>query len=255
MSKPQGNKQPSRKKKVTLWLVAIIMVIAIFLIIVPLVQSTILRVSLGSKSKETLKHNEVSLQSSLDDRITLMAEALGAGRNVTYDVTYDSCYVDHNDSGWFANSYNYKCILTKYGFYAVGDSTELRKFVELNAEPANQDIGTGSLDYYGKLYVINPEYKAVNPGVVDLPYEVYVVKDHTYANAKDVLAIGAVAHNLNVVAYASSMENTNRSVLREHGSQKLNTDQTYVVLQASEEYLHKDIGCRIPSILFCESPL
>ncbi len=34
-----------------------------------------------------------------------------------YSASYDICYADHNDSGWFVTNYNYACLLSRVDFF------------------------------------------------------------------------------------------------------------------------------------------
>jgi len=88
-----------------------------------------------------------------------------------------------------------------------------------------------------------------------LPYRVSVVKSNTYSNVRDVLKVGAVSYDMNVITYANNEAINNRIALNEQGAQNLNVKKTYIVLESGKHYFQKTIGCRIPNILFCSSPI
>ena len=84
----------------------------------------------------------------------------------------------------------------------------------------------------------------------------FIVKDNTYEDAREVTTVGMIAFDsAPVVAYASDEALENRQLLEQVGDYTLDSRKTYVVLEYSNQYFVKDIGCRIPSIIFCESPI
>jgi len=255
MANQQNRTQLSKTKKILLWVASIIGLVAALLFSIPVVQSFTLRMSLESESKQTLSKTKSQLQNSLNERVNAMALQLGAAPSATYAATYNSCYTDHSDSGWFANNYNYNCILTKFAFFEVKNPSALLETVNATAKPASVERHAIDNDYYGNIYILSVDSNIVGSNINDLPYNLYIVKENTYSNVKKVLAIPAVSSNDRVVSYASEQEIANRAILEKSGSHSLDTKNTYIIFQSSEHYFQKDIGCRMPSLIFCESPI
>lgn len=244
-------KRLTRKIKILLWIVVVIGILAL----IPLIQFYTLRTSLASESTNKLNINISSMQNASDRVIKKASQELATKQTSAYSATYKSCYIDSNDSGWIANSYNYKCLLNNFSLFEVEEDSALMATVNQYAQKDNeaQYVDEVNREYYGEIYSFyTDKSKALNPE--DLPREIYVVKPNTYTNAQDVLRVKNIYASPAVVTYASSEAFANRLLVTESGVAALDTSKTYVILRTSVEYFAKDIGCRMLTFFFCEPP-
>lgn len=251
----KSKRQFTKANKVGLWIVSIVIFLAVVSFLVPLAQSYLLRVSLTSESKQALTENQPSIQGKANAYLKMTAQKLGANPAAVYSIAFNSCYTDHSDSGWVANSYNYSCLITNFAFFEVNDGSTLIKAIDQYARPALREGGSDNSNYYGKIYTLNTGFDETLANIEDLPFVVDVVKNNTYTNVQEVLTLGTVNNSPNVVAYANDEAIANRSILDQRGTQTLGTRKTYIVLKSGEEYFRKDVGCRVPTLMSCNSPI
>lgn len=243
-------KQLTKTKKITLGIISVVIIFVGISFLLPLAKSYFL----SHESNEELTKNRSQIDDSINRYTTSTARSLGVGPTATFKIMYNSCYTDHNDSGWVANNYNYNCLITNFTFFEVKNNSSLMTAIKNDAQPSDR-FNSSNTEYYGKVYSLDIGYREEYEGMQNLPSSVNIVMPNTYTNVKDVLALGAVSNDLTVVAYADADATANRLVLSQEGREVLDSRQTYIVLQYSYEYFHKDIGCRIPALLFCESPI
>jgi len=249
--KVNQKKQPTKANKIILRIVMIIVILVAIVAAISFAQTPILRISLTAESNKALSNSQTQIETAANEYIKQTALKLGVNSTPVYSVVYDSCYTDHNDSGWTATSYNYKCFISNFAFFEVEDDSVLKKAITQYAKPGSEI----SYSYDGEIYTLYPTDSEAYATLKDMPSKVSVVKNNTYANVQDVLKVGAVSYNMNVVTYANTEAISNREVLKEQGAQSLDVDKTYIVLESAKHYFQKSVGCRIPNILFCSSPL
>lgn len=247
VKKMRSKKQLTKMSKITLGIILIIVILAT----ISLAQAPILRTSLTSESNKALRDNQAQIEASTDEYLKKTALKLAVNSDAVYSVVYDSCYTDHNDSGWTVTSFNYKCLITNFAFFEVDDGSVLKEVITQYAKPGSNL----SHSYDGEIYTLYPTNSEIYATIKDLPYRVSVVKSNTYSNVRDVLKVGAVSYDMNVITYANNEAINNRIALNEQGTQNLNVKKTYIVLESGKHYFQKTIGCRIPNILFCSSPI
>lgn len=252
---PNLKNQSTKTNTIILWVISIIIILAVILFLVPIAQSYLLRASLKSESNQALSENQSTIQDKADRYIKITAHKLGANSQAVYSVIYNSCYVDHSDSGWIASNYNYKCLITHFAFFEINDGSDLMKTIDQYAEPALRRSVSDSRNYYGKIYTLSTGFSEALTNIEDLPFRVDVVKRNTYSNVQDVLKVGTVNNSPHVVAYANDEALANRLILDQQGVQTLDSKKTYILLNSGDEYFHKDIGCRLPTLIFCDSPI
>lgn len=250
-----SKKQFTKKNKIILWITSIFIILVVISFLVPLAQSHLLRASLKSESSQALAESQASIKYKVDGYVKTTAQKLGTNPAAVYSITYNSCYTDTSDSGWVANNYNYNCLITMFAFFEVNDGSALMKAIDQHARPALQEGDSDYSDYYGEIYTLNTGLDETLANIEDLPFKVDIVKSNTYANVQEVLTVGTMNNSLDVVTYANDEAAANRSVLDQQGAQTLDTRKTYIVLKSGDEYFHKDIGCRLPTLMFCESPI
>ncbi|GEM_PF-3068945 len=242
----------SRKKKIITWVIAVGLAV---LLLTPFVNSYTLRKSLESESKTQLAESYSGFVHDSEKFIDTTSQTLQVPPNISYSATYTTCYTDHDDSGWFATDYNYNCLLVRYAFLEVPSDSTLQRTVEQQAEPSS--IGSSS-DFFGniyELYTYGDKFESVFPGTRDLPIRLLVVMKGTYSDVNDVLDVGVVSSLDTVVSYAERDATANRKLVESSGEISLDPQKTYVVLHYEKAYLERDIGCRMPSFIFCESPI
>lgn len=243
-------KQLTKTKKITLGMILVALVIVGASFLLPLARSY----SLRYESNRELKENRSQIDDAINQYTTSTARVLGVGPAARFTITYNSCYTDHDDSGWIANNYNYNCLVTDFKFFEVKKDSELMAAIKRGAEPSRQSSSVNT-EYYGDVYSLNIRYSEKYEGIHELPNSVKIVMPNTYRDVKEVLSLGVVSNNPIVVAYANADAVANRVLISQKGSEALDPKKTYIVLQYGYEYFHKDIGCRIPALLFCESPI
>jgi len=243
-------KQLTKTKKITLGIILVAFIIVGTSFLLPLARSY----SLRYESNKALKENRSQIDDAINQYTTSTARVLGVGPAARFTIAYNSCYTDHDDGGWIANNYNYNCLVTDFKFFEVKNDSELMAAIKRDAE-LSQRGNSSNTEYYGNVYSLNISYNKKYDGMKDLPNSVKIVMPNTYTDVREVLSLGVVSNSPTVVAYASADAIANRVILNQKGSEALDPKKTYIVLQYGYEYFHKDIGCRIPALLFCESPI
>ena len=209
-------------------------------------------------SKEALELKQSLIEQDAQEELDEVSQKLGLS-SAMYVALFDTCYTDHNDSGWTIKSYNYKCMLSKLAFYEVSNDSDLMHVIDAYAVEKSSGDSEFEKVYYGDVYYLNLyAHKAHNPffDIDGLSYnDLPVVHANTYKNVEEVLAVEATTDAMRIVPYAQADAFANRRVIQENGSKTLDTQKTYVILQTSDYYFVEDIGCAIPEIIVCESPL
>jgi hypothetical protein len=239
----------SRKRKVLIGAVIVIVIGVVLRMAGPIAQKQILRHTLDKEVAAALAAEYADIDQKLDDRIARMQQILDLPENSMYTVTYDSCYQDSSDTGWMALNYNHNCAISRYAFFEVSEGSATAHSIDKYAAHS-EEIGSSADRYYGRLHYMN-KYEMHTEGLLgtvkDLPYTLPVVMPHTYTSAGEVMAVQAVA-------YASSDVIANRHVREERGRSVLESQKTYLVIGRSDHYFIKNIGCRVFTF-FCQSPL
>ena len=249
------NKKHTKTNKILVWTIAIVIILAAIFFLVPLAQSLLLRASLKLESDQALVENQSRIQNEADEYIKTTARKIGTDSQAVYSATYNSCYIDHSDRGWIANNYNYNCLINIFAFFEVNNGSDLLKTIDQYAKPASMNYQSSNSDYFGEIFILDTLSDTTLSDTEDLPYVFDIVKSDTYTDVRDVLDIRYVNRSNGVVAYASDEAFANRSLLNQSGDQKLNSEKTYLILRSSDQYFHKNIGCKQPTIIFCNSPI
>ena len=92
----------SRKRKVLISAVIVIVIGVVLRMAGPIAQKQILRHTLDKEVAAALAAEYADIDQKLDDRIARMQQILDLPENSMYTVTYDSCYQDSSDTGWMA---------------------------------------------------------------------------------------------------------------------------------------------------------
>lgn len=220
-----------------------------YFVVAPAVQTAYLRASLATETSAALAASRASADAAHADWLPRTAATLGLGPETVYSATYDLCYVDHNDGGWFPVNYNQKCSVAHVDFYAL---------------PAHNDAVDAAIKDAGSTYgsrtsgtVFTDEYlEAAGRQSHALPEDLPLTLQAILPGAADArAATDSWMVAADVVAYAVEDAVSHRRLLAETGRQQLDPHKQYLVVSQSHEYYTRDIGCAIGRPVFCSSPL
>jgi hypothetical protein len=180
-----------------------------------------------------------------------VSATLGLRHGPVYSATYDVCFVDHDDGGWFALSYSQKCQLSYVDFYAL---SKRNGAVETAIEEARAEkYGThssGMVFVQGYLTGADLPFEDLPDGTPDTLWA-------TMPGTRDARAATDVwmVTFSRIVGYAEDEAFAGRKLLGETGRTALDPHKQYVVVPDAREYYTKVLGCAIGRPLFCTSPL
>ena len=174
-----------------------------------------------------------------------------------YSVVYDSCYSDHNDSGWFANSYNYRCVLSYVDIFEADISEELRAKVRTKTERFEQtDKDIWDMYHYTSvLDLVKPSTLLTYNDLEPYPrLEASIPLPLPSVNIRELATSRAILFN-SIVAYAAREAHDSKLLVSERGSADFDPAKTYVIVSWDNRYFDRNIGCAFGRIVFCDSPL
>lgn len=267
----KSKKDTSLLRKIITWaltvvtaLTAIALLLTVGFKIAQIIQKNSLISDLSNETSLSFKGQFTKIKQEAKEYIDTTSSGLDLPEPA-YTATYDSCYTDHNDGGWFAINYNYKCLVTYAAVVEVPKDSTLEPIINQFARPGSEKFSYTDDRFYGKLYYLD-KYGNTRTGLLEsnptilelLPYDLPIIKENTYTSAPEVLAIDFVAYggsDAHVVAYAQQDAQNNRKLIETTGNKSLDPEKTYIILQYDKQHFDKNIGCQIPEFIFCNSPI
>lgn len=222
-----------------------------YFVAAPLVQAVVLRDQLAAEAAGALKTARPSADAAHAQWLKAVSPALGLRPKAVYAATYDMCYVDHDDGGWVALSYNQKCQLAYVDFFELPAPNAAVDEALREAESSSSGPQTSAAVFVGDY--LKAAGRRADRVPTDMPFTISA----TLPGASD--APAAVDEWMltgsDVVAYAAADAFAGRELLSETGQARLDPAKQYLVVSDSRPYYEKDIGCAIGRPVFCSSPL
>ncbi len=217
----------------------------------PLLQPVILRAQLATETAAALQTARPTADAAHAEWLEAVSPALGLDPKAAYTATYDICYVDHNDGGWVALSYNQKCQLSYVDFFELPASNAAVDAAVHEATSSASGPQTSAAVY------VDDYLKAAGRRTDRVPADMPFTISATLPGTSDARAAVDewMLTGSDVVAYAAADAFANRELLSETGRFQLDPATQYLVVSDSRAYYEKDIGCATGRPVFCSSPL
>ena len=221
------------------------------LVVAPLVQIAVLRIEVATESASARASALPSADAAHNQWLPGVAAGLDLAPSPTYSATYDVCFVDHTDGGWFPVSYNQNCGLHYVDFYELPKNNAAVKAAIKDAR-SSTTIGPHSS---GMVFV--PDYlQAAGKRKADtsgLPNTVWATLPGT-SDARAATDEWMITDS-QVTSYAAHDAFVGRTMLGEHGQAALDPAKQYLVVPDAHPYYAKVLGCSlVGQPLFCSSP-
>lgn len=222
------------------------------LVVVPLGQIAVLRIEVATESASAKASAVPTADAAHTQWLPQVAAGLGLSASPVYSATYDVCFVDHEDGGWFPVSYNQKCGLHYVDFYELPRHNAAVSAAIKDAK-SSTTIGPHSS---GMVFV--PDYlqaagkrKADTSGLPDTVWATLPGASDAHAATDEWMVTAS-----QVTSYAAHDAFLGRTMLSEHGRTALDPTRLYLVIPDAHPYYAKVLGCSlIGQPLFCSSPL
>lgn len=254
-----------RRLRLTLiWIGAVIGSIIVAIILGLLVRDVVASINSTNLKKELTLQTEEALLDAINESDIKHQEVLDFLLNSTtlvgepvYSATYNSCYSDHNDSGWFANSYNYRCTLSYVDILEADISDELQARITNQVERFEQ-TDKNLWDMYQHISILDlakpstPITYKDTDGYHNL--QAAIPLPINSINIKELATSRAILFN-SVVTYATRETDDSKVLLSERDNDEINPEKIYVIVSWDNRYFDRNIGCAFGKIIFCESPL
>lgn len=241
-AKATPKKSPNTRKRPS-WKVIVLTIgilIVSYIFVLPFLQKMYLRFTLSLAAQGEYQKIKESSAAKLAEVRKEKQDILQLSDPV-YSAVYNLCYTDHNDSGWFANSYNYKCTLSYLDVYeTTAVATPDKPYY--NESPAK--VKYISYDEYLRLMQLPAR---------QTPSGYFRITTESIRSIDEVLNDSVTPNG--VIAYAVYDAAQNRKLISERGSRTLDPQKRYVIIALGDEYMGKNIGCASNSFIFCESPI
>ena len=263
---PQPKTWQKRLRLTLLWAAAVVASLATVLLLGLVLRATIANQHSANLKKELATQTKDARTSSIADSdvthrqiLTLLADATTLNNEPVYSAVYDTCYSDHNDSGWFPVNYNYRCRMSYVDIFEAEISPALQTRV---ASRAN-DYDSSSANLWDMYYPISVEdlaeptaplgnrdldIRGTSRLKVAVPLPIPSINIRELANSKAMVFSS-------VVAYAANEAHAHKTLVSEHSSSDLDPAKTYVIVSWDNEYFKRDIGCAFGKVILCRSPL
>lgn len=264
------NAQPKtwqkRLRLTTLWVAAVVASLVAVLLLCLVLRATIANQHSANLKKELATQTKDARTSGIADSdvthrqiLTLLTDATTLNNEPVYSVVYDTCYSDHNDSGWFPVSYNYRCRVSYVDIF----ETEISPALQTRVASRTDDYDSSNTNLWDMYFPVSVEDLAkptVPLGNRDLdirdasrlkaavPLPIPSIDIRELANSKAIVFSS-------VVAYAANEAHAHKTLVSEHSGGDFDPAKTYVIVSWDNEYFKRDIGCAFGKVILCRSPL
>ena len=263
-NKSQPRTWQQKLLRVILWVLGVIGGIILAIILFLLIRYVVVKINADQLQKQLTSDVSVIQPEAkqLADKehqeiIDLLIDKTTLAGQPIYSASYDGCYTDHNDSGWFANSYNYRCALSYVDIIEVNLPDSLKQRITKKAEVPRQEEPK-PWELYEHLSVsdlLESEHQTSQAERMKL-YEIRLLSPIPLESIdiKQVASSESALFN-SVVAYASRDAYDNRTLISQTQNSELDPDKDYLIASWDSRYFDRNIGCAWPQIVFCTSPL
>lgn len=263
-NKSQPRTWQQKLLRVILWVLGVIGGIILAIILFLLIRYVVVKINADQLQKQLTSDVSVIQPEAkqLADKehqeiIDLLIDKTTLAGQPIYSASYDGCYTDHNDSGWFANSYNYRCALSYVDIIEVNLPDNLKQRITKKAEVPRQEEPK-PWELYEHLSVsdlLESEHQTSQAERMKL-YEIRLLSPIPLESIdiKQVASSKSALFN-SAVAYASQDAYDNRTLISQTQNSELDPDKDYLIASWDSRYFDRNIGCAWAKIVFCTSPL
>ena len=178
-----------------------------------------------------------------------VSAVLGLRTGAVYSARYDICWVDHNDGGWFPESFNKKCSVAYVDFYQLPAKNDAVNRAIKDAKSSKM-VPHSSGSVYVPDYLGNAGRENVDPS--NLPDTIWATLPGT-SDARSATDEWMITPS--IVAYAAHDGFLGRTLLQEQGTTTLDPTKQYLVVPDAHPYYTKVLGCAAGVPVLCASPL
>ncbi len=263
-SKPRPKTWRQKLLRVILWILGIIGGITLATMLFLFVRYVVININADQLQKQ-LTSDVAAIQpeaKQLADKeqreiIDLLIDKTTLVGQPVYSASYDGCYTDHNDSGWFAVSYNYRCALSYVNIIEVNMPDSLKQRITKKAEvPRQEEPAPWELYEHVSVNDLLDSSESPSQDQRTKLYEVRLLSPIPLESV-DIKQIASSQHAMfsSAVTYAARDAHNNRALISETENGELNPDKDYLIATWDSRYFDQNIGCAWAKIVFCTSPL
>lgn len=246
-----GQKQRAKKWKIVL--LGVMILLFSYFIVVPFIQKIFMQIQLSSKANSVYQKSKVDISKKHEQNIQNDRQALGFSEPV-YSASYNTCYVDYEDAGQFADNFFYKCQINYVDLFET----------PLKYGPLRIDVYSGERLPQSHLKQDTPMYNYIHsydymerlnlPSGQVLSPHLYITNKKT-SDVNNIVDAWIITKDIKDKA-AQQRAADNLVLIGKSGSTTLDPDKYYAIRSEGIEYYQENIGCSIVNIgVSCLSPI